>query len=41
MKTKALILTWNALVGLIPIVLPLIVQHKDTIIKSAKKIKIN
>jgi hypothetical protein len=41
MKTKPVILLWNTLVGLVPIVLPLIVQHKDTIIKNAKRVKIN
>ena len=41
MKLKPLITVWNALVTVVPVVLPLIVQHKDTIIKHAKKVKIN
>jgi adenylyl- and sulfurtransferase ThiI len=41
MKTKAAIIVWNAFVGLIPILLPLIIDNKDKILKSAKKIKIN
>jgi adenylyl- and sulfurtransferase ThiI len=41
MKTKISKLLWNALVDAIPILLPLIVQHKDKIIKGAKKVRIN
>lgn len=40
MKRKAAIIVWNALVDAIPILLPLIIQHKDLIIKKAKKIKV-
>ncbi len=39
MKKKLFKTVWNGLVTLIPIILPLIVQHKDTIIKHSKKIK--
>lgn len=41
MKAKVLIKIWNGVVTVIPIVLPLIVQHKDSIIKYSKKVKIN
>jgi adenylyl- and sulfurtransferase ThiI len=41
MKKKAAIILWNAFVDAIPILLPLIVQNKDLIIKNAKKIKVN
>lgn len=41
MKRKATIIVWNALVDAIPIILPLIIQHKDLIIKNAKRIKVN
>ena len=41
MKRKLPILLWNALVDAIPILLPLIIDNKDKIIKSAKKVKIN
>lgn len=41
MKRKLPILLWNAFVDAIPILLPLVIQHKDTIIKKAKKVKIN
>lgn len=39
MKNKTFIIIWNLVVDSIPIVLPLLVKHKDTIIKCAKKIK--
>ena len=41
MKKKAAIILWNALVDALPIIIPLVIQHKDTIIKKAKKIKLN
>jgi len=41
MKKKFAIILWNAIVDAIPILLPLILQHKDLIIKNAKKIKVN
>jgi hypothetical protein len=41
MKKKVAIILWNALVDAIPIILPLVIQHKDVIITKAKKIKIN
>jgi len=40
MKSKSAVVIWNAIVSLVPIVLPLIVQHKDLIIKTAKKVKV-
>jgi adenylyl- and sulfurtransferase ThiI len=40
-KKKAAIILWNAFVDTIPIILPLVIQHKDKIVKNAKKIKIN
>lgn len=41
MKKRAAIILWNAFVDAIPILLPLVIQHKDKIIKHAKKIKLN
>jgi hypothetical protein len=40
MKKKLLVMGWNTFVDAIPIILPFIIQHKDTIIKSCKKIKV-
>ena len=40
MKKKLLIMGWNAFVEAIPIILPLVIDNKDIIIKNAKKIKV-
>ena len=41
LKRKALIITWNAFVDTIPILVPIIIKHKGTIVKSVKKMKVN
>lgn len=40
MKKRTIIIIWNVLVGAITVILPLIIQHKDLIIKHAKKMKV-
>jgi hypothetical protein len=41
MKNKKwVIIGWNAFVDSIPIWLPLVIHHKDAIIRNVKKIKI-
>ena len=40
MKKKLLIIGWNALIDAIPILVPIILNNKDTIIKNVKKIKV-
>ena len=39
-RIKLVALLWNFGVDCVVLLLPLIVQHKDTIIKHAKKIKV-
>lgn len=39
-QNKLFVVIWNGLVGMIPFLLPLIIQHKDTIIRTSNKIKI-
>ena len=40
MKKKLLVIGWNIFVDAIPIILPFVIDNKDTIIKHAKKIKV-
>jgi len=39
-KKKIAATCWNAFVDAIPILLPLVIEHKTAIIKKAKKIKL-
>jgi hypothetical protein len=40
MKKKLLIVGWNAFVDAIPILVPIILNNKDKILKCVKKIKV-